>query len=274
MCRRTSCRSSCRRGSSDPAGRPPRRREERPPRRRPGACSVLSSPSLCSVFKTSMNSSPRPYLNVTRRQSIQRGTSRTSSCSTFTHSIGPMPSGNVNTSGSLNGGSREPAAVLLPDHGRVQALLDRGPDREARRELVPLDLQVRAVADADLVDRVEQLVGGVAREHVRHAGLDADPDEGELARVSSHRSAAANCSSPSFTPASSSRLVGVRLRQRHRHVEVRRARVERAVEDRHHEARIDGVQDRVGAVWTGQLGDGRGVGSRRPARPRTAVPPP
>ncbi len=50
-----------------------------------------------------MNSSPSPYLNVTRLQSIQRGTSSTSSCSTFTHSIGPIPSGNSNTSGSENG---------------------------------------------------------------------------------------------------------------------------------------------------------------------------
>ena len=51
-----------------------------------------------------MKSSPSPYLNVTRRQSTQRGMSTTSSCSTFTHSTGPMPSGNVNVSGSENGG--------------------------------------------------------------------------------------------------------------------------------------------------------------------------
>ena len=51
-----------------------------------------------------MNSSPRPYLNVTRLQSTQRGMRRTSSCSTLTHSTGPMPSGNVKTSGSENGG--------------------------------------------------------------------------------------------------------------------------------------------------------------------------
>ena len=50
-----------------------------------------------------MNSSPRPYLNVTRSASTQRGISSTSSCSTFTHSTGPMPSGKSNTSGSLNG---------------------------------------------------------------------------------------------------------------------------------------------------------------------------
>ena len=51
-----------------------------------------------------MNSSPRPYLKVTRRQSTHRGMSSTSSCSTFTHSTGPMPSGNTNVSGSEKGG--------------------------------------------------------------------------------------------------------------------------------------------------------------------------
>ena len=51
-----------------------------------------------------MNSSPRPYLKVTRFAWTQRGISSTSSCSTFTHSTGPMPAGKVNVSGSLNGG--------------------------------------------------------------------------------------------------------------------------------------------------------------------------
>ena len=51
-----------------------------------------------------MNSSPRPYLNVARRALTQRGMSRTSSCSTLTHSTGPIPSGKSNVSGSLNGG--------------------------------------------------------------------------------------------------------------------------------------------------------------------------
>ena len=43
-------------------------------------------------------------MNVTRLALTQRGISSTSSCSTFTHSTGPMPSGKSNTSGSLNGG--------------------------------------------------------------------------------------------------------------------------------------------------------------------------
>ena len=50
-----------------------------------------------------MNSVPSPYLKVTRRASTQRGMRSTSSCSTLTHSTGPMPSGNSKTSGSLKG---------------------------------------------------------------------------------------------------------------------------------------------------------------------------
>jgi len=66
--------------------------------------SVRSRPSLCRVCSTPMNSAPRPYLKVTRVARTQRGISSTSSCSTFTHSTGPIPAGNVNVSGSENGG--------------------------------------------------------------------------------------------------------------------------------------------------------------------------
>ena len=62
-----------------------------------------------------ISSSPRPYLKVTRSASSQRGMSSTSSCSTWTHSTGPMPSGKSNTSGSLNAGSvKKPASTPPP----------------------------------------------------------------------------------------------------------------------------------------------------------------
>ena len=48
-----------------------------------------------------MNSAPRPYLNVTRLHFTSRGMRMTSSCSTFTHSTGPMPAGKWKISGSL-----------------------------------------------------------------------------------------------------------------------------------------------------------------------------
>ena len=163
---------------------------------RPRTVSFESRPSLWSVFSTSMNSSPRPYLNVTRLQSTQRGTSSTSSCSTFTHSTGPIPSGKSNVLRLGERRGREPAAVVLPDHRRVEALLDRRPDREGRREVVALDDEVRAVADADLVDLGEQLVGGVAGEDVggararpryRRARAGPSPPRPRRARTGSRR---------------------------------------------------------------------------------------
>src|SRR5699024_2030042 len=65
--------------------------------------SVESRPSLFRVLSTSMNSLPSPYLKSTRCASSQRGIMVTSSCSTFTHSTSPMPSGNSKTVGSENG---------------------------------------------------------------------------------------------------------------------------------------------------------------------------
>ncbi len=61
-----------------------------------------------------MNSSPKPYLKVTRAASTHRGTSSTSSCSTLTHSMGPIPSGKVKTSGLLSG------AVVYQPRSRSQ----------------------------------------------------------------------------------------------------------------------------------------------------------
>ena len=78
---------------------------------------------------------------------------------------------------------RVEAALALPDQRRVQALLDRRPDRERRREVIALDDEVGAVAHADLVDLENSSSRGVAGEHVREARLDADPDEREQARL-------------------------------------------------------------------------------------------
>ena len=50
-----------------------------------------------------MKSAPSAYLKVTLRQSMTRGTRMTSSCSTLTHSTGPMPSGKTKASGAEKG---------------------------------------------------------------------------------------------------------------------------------------------------------------------------
>ena len=129
-----------------------------------------------------MNSSPRPYLNVARRALTQRGMRRTSSCSTLTHSTGPMPSGNSNVSGSLNGGvvyqprSFSQMTGGLRHSSIVVQMLNDG------REVVAGDDEVRPVADPELVDLGEEVVGRVAGEDVRQPRLDADPDEGQPAR--------------------------------------------------------------------------------------------
>ena len=120
----------------------------------------------------------------------------------------PMPSGNVKISGSLNGARRVPAALTLVDHGRVEALLDRRPDRERRGEVVAVDDEVGAVADADLVDPREQVVGRVAGGDVGEAGLDAHARRAPSGRGSSTPGARANWASPSRRPVFSYGLVG------------------------------------------------------------------
>ena len=150
---------------------------------------------------------------------------------------------------------REPAAVALPHERRIEALLDRRPDRERRREVVAVDDEVGAVAHADLVDLGEELVGGVPREDVRQAGLDADAGEAEDSRLA-----------PLLVLVE---LVLAEQRvgrgERHRHVEIRHARVERRGEERRVEARVARVEHRVGLLGAQELGDGARRPTRRPA---------
>jgi hypothetical protein len=149
---------------------------------------------------------------------------------------------------------RVPLAVL-PHHGRVEALLDRRPHRERRCEdLVAVVVghdEVGAVAGAELVDLAEQVVGGVPREHVGEPRLDADADQGQPAGglpVPRNRELlVAELHARLLV-----RHLGVRLRQRHRHVEVVRTRVERATEDLHVEDRVDGVHHMGDAVLAAQ----------------------
>jgi hypothetical protein len=146
-----------------------------------------------------------------------------------------------------------PPAVCLPDDRRVQALLDRGPDRERRREVVSLDGEVGPVAGAQLVDLVEQVVLRIPGEHIGKARLHADPDQrqpirgappivdGELLVAELHAGEPV-------------RLVRVRLGQAHGHIEVVGAAGQRAVEDRHHESRIDRLHHMGDLVDVHQVG--------------------
>ena len=158
-----------------------------------------------------------------------------------------------------------PALALLVDDRRVQALLDRRPDRERRREVVPGDDEVRPVAHAQLVDLVEQLVLRVAGEDVRQARLHPDADErqapGILPLLLLGELCVAEFDAHLFVGA-----FRMPLRQAHRHVEVRRAGREGAVEDRHDEPRVDGVEHMGGGVLADQGCHGlgaRGIHLRR-----------
>jgi hypothetical protein len=155
---------------------------------------------------------------------------------------GPDPPGEVEHLGLGERRHREPAAVRLPDHRRVEALLDRGPDREPGREVVALHDQVGAVAYAGLVDLAEQVVLRVAGEHVGEPGLHAHAHEreppgglpgarlGELLVAQLHARELV-------------RPLGMRVGQRHRHVHVVDPGRMAGVEDGHHEPGIDRVED-------------------------------
>jgi hypothetical protein len=147
------------------------------------------------------------------------------------------------------------AAPGLPDERRVQALLDRRPDRERRREVVAAHHEVGAVAHRDLVDLGEQVVGGVAGEHVRQAGLDPDAEQRERARLAP-LAVARELLVAELHPRQLVRPLGMRARQRHRHVQVGAARRPRRGEDRRVQARVAGVEDRVGALGAGEVDDG------------------
>jgi hypothetical protein len=84
--------------------------------------------------------------------------------------------------GLAEGFRRVPAPALFPDDRRVEAFLDGRPDRERRSEVVALNDEVRSIADADLLDIREELVGGIPGEHVRQPRLYPDSEQGESAR--------------------------------------------------------------------------------------------
>ena len=156
--------------------------------------------------------------------------------------------------------------TIGPDDRRVEALLDRGPDAEDRREGEARDLEVAAVADVDFVDLVEVVLGGVRGEDVGEPGVHAHADQGQLAAalpLAGHGELlvaellAGHLEGP----------IRMRVREAHGHVHVVRIGGEGAVEDRHHELRVDGVHDEVRAVGAGRIGHARRRRGRRSGWP-------
>jgi hypothetical protein len=66
---------------------------------------------------------------------------------------------------------------LFEDHRRVEALFDRCPDGEGGSEVVAVDREVGPVPGAQLLDVIEEVIGGVAGEDIRQSRFDADPDQ-------------------------------------------------------------------------------------------------
>ncbi len=154
--------------------------------------------------------------------------------------------------------------------GRVEALLDRRPDGEGGREVVPLDDEVRAVADADLVDLREELVRRVAGEDVGRSRLDADADEREQ-RFLLPVGSALELVVAQLDARLGEGSLGMRLGERHRHVQVRDAAREARVEDRDVEERVDRIQHGVGPGLLDEPRDVLRGGGVDPVRAEAAV---
>jgi hypothetical protein len=152
------------------------------------------------------------------------------------------------------------AAVALPDDGRVGALLNRHPDGEAEADALEAgDLEVGAVADTDLVDLVEVVIGRVAAVPVGHARLDAEAHQPQL---------------PDLDELVVERLLvlaqdlvrrvegvgGMRDRQRCRGVHVVDSRLERRREREHVELDRQEAAEHVGVVLLAQGHDRVHVG--------------
>ncbi len=98
-----------------------------------------------------------------------------------------MPSGNTNTSGSLNGGVvNQPASFSQITGGLRHSSIVVQIENDGAKISLPSSSvhdEVGAVAHAELVDlELEQVVGGVAGEHVAQPGLDAHAHQREPAR--------------------------------------------------------------------------------------------
>jgi hypothetical protein len=161
-------------------------------------------------------------------------------------------------------------ALALPHDRRVEALLDDRPHREARGEdlvaVLVADDEVRSVAGAELVDVAEQVVRGIAGEDVGQARLDADAHEREPA-VGLPPGRLRQLVVAELDPDLRVGLARVPARQAHRHVEVVGAGGAGPLEDRQHEARVDGVEDVRGTHLTGQRLDRTGIRGVDAGRP-------
>ncbi len=189
-----------------------------------------------------MNSSPRPYLKVTFFAPRKRGMRSTSSCSTCTHSTGPMPPGKSNTSGSWNAGTvyQPPSGSPARDASQITGGLRHSSmvvqiendGAKIGSPSSPSTSRFDAVPGPELVDVGEQVVGRVSGEDVGQPRLDSDAEQRQPSRVGPPLRLR-ELQVAELEPAAGVRLVRVRRGQRHGHVEVVGTGGERALEHGH-----------------------------------------
>ena len=147
-----------------------------------------------------MNSSPSPYLKVTRRASIHRGISSTSSCSTFTHSTGPMPAGKVKVSGSLNGSVvNQPRPRSQTTGGFRHSSIVVQMEKVGAKSYPATSRFAPSLTPSSAISPNSSSAAYLANTSDR-PGSTPIPASASLPDCS-HRGASANCSSPSLTPA-------------------------------------------------------------------------
>ncbi|CAB4802505.1 unannotated protein [freshwater metagenome] len=79
--------------------------------------------------------------------------------------------------GLREGRCREPATISFPDHWRVQALFNHGPNRERGSEVIATNSHVGAITYSNLMDLREQLIGSMLGKDVGNARLDSHTAE-------------------------------------------------------------------------------------------------
>ncbi len=142
----------------------------------------------------------------------------------------------------------EPAFLLFPDDRRIQAFLNRGPDGKIGRKFVTVDGNVRAVADANFIDLVKEVILGITRKDISHTRLDAHAHQGKqtfLFPVFGFLELIV----PQFDPRPVEWIFRIWLRQRHRHIHIFRVDVVCRVEKLFIEDRVNGVHDEINIVF-------------------------
>ena len=145
----------------------------------------------------------------------------------------------------------EPTLVLLPDHGRVEAFLNRGPDAERGSKdfvafVVPHN-QIRAITGAQLINRTKQVVLRIAGKDIGHSWFHANTDQSEAVGLLPVPCGSELLVTELYT-GFGIRVGGVGQGQGHRHVKVVSIGGERASKDGLHELGLYRVHHVSGTV--------------------------